>query len=134
MRYITKELAGPRLDAAVAKALGIPYSLHLFKGNNKIGVADEWQCRAPNKCLPHEVGPIFCPSSYWPDGLPILDQMSKTSYIQIVGGDGEWSCYTKCEISGGALLDHGPWGDGPTMLIAVMRALVALKIGEAVEL
>lgn len=135
MKYKTAELEGALLDAAVAKALGWE------RGSN-------W-CSAPGKPglllvfgEPEEFSeePRFAPSAVWADGGPIIEReriatwdngalhppedCTWTAGIQPEGDE------TANDLGIFALWMHV----GPTPLIAAMRAYVASKLGEEVEL
>lgn len=66
----------------------------------------------------------FSPSTDWTQGGPIIDREG----INLNKRDGEWKAEAFPAEGGVAI------GLGPTPLIAAMRALVASKLGEQVEL
>ena len=117
MKHKTSELSGALLDAAVAKAEGIAMS-----------PSDEIRSSGyeANTCG-WRIGQRY--SSAWDDGGPIIER-ERISVIQDAG-DGFWTATTKFLFEGGI---DGPDGYGPTPLIAAMRAYVAFKLGDEVEL
>lgn len=129
MKYKTAELEGALLDAAVAKALGWE------RGSN-------W-CSAPGKPglllvfgEPEEFSeePRFAPSAVWADGGPIIER--ERIAIAFCVPD---SWYAELGPSGGGIMGvqvgyarHA--GEGPKPLIAAMRAYIASRFGDEVEL
>lgn len=113
MKHKTSELTGALLDAAVAKAEGLPYKV---SGAEKI-----------SKTLVMALGPIgepWFPSSLWGHGGPIIER-EKITVGPAMGRDGWWAGDPK---------SHRNDGYGPTPLIAAMRAYVASKLGDEVDL
>lgn len=112
MKIKTSELIGAKLDLAVAKAAEIP-----------TGVMSGILYR---KDLPGDTygpGPIFKPSTDWSHGGPLLDHFS----VEITGvADG--SIAANVGSVGVIKYQHGD-----TILIAAMRAIVAAKLGEEIE-
>lgn len=114
MKYKVAELEGAQLDAAVAKAEG----LDLHPGPGVV-------VHAPiDKVWAHQIQP----STRWQDGGPIIERERINVGFDDQGGTdrGMWCAY---------LYD----GDGSmwfadTFLIAAMRAYVASKFGEEVDL
>lgn len=109
------ELEGAQLDWAVARALGYTAMFCLDEGKpiccveeSDFDGLDDWVGD----------GWAFTPSVYWNVGGPIIEreQINLTSH-----SDG-WS-------AGFAQFQHGP-----TPLIAAMRAFVASKFGEEIDL
>lgn len=70
------------------------------------------------KILGDEVG--WRPSRAWEHGGPIIERERIELRNDASGG---WNC-----------MGNGCYGDGPTPLIAAMRAYVASKVGAEVEL
>jgi hypothetical protein len=98
------ELSGAELDAAVAQALGF-----------------EWRVQG-RWCIAEDSGFPFRPSSVWADGGPIIER--ELEPIDDNGAGGLWRAQSvwKCQLK------RGGWVcDGPTPLIAAMRAFVADK-------
>lgn len=121
MRHPTSTLEGPLLDAAVAIAEGLPFSriqdgvvwLHLT----------ELRSGSVREC------PDF--STCWDDGGPIIERERIATEPTYAPGE--------------AAVPNGGWfatlhaaqmafGEGATPLIAAMRAYVASKLGDEVEL
>lgn len=112
MRHAVAGLEGALLDAAVAKALGIPFRLN-------------GPCFANPEADPSEPQDLMCtfePSSYWEHGGQIIDRARIT--------------IAEHEDGGWVGIIRGVHEDvkGPTHLVAAMRAFVASKFGEEVEL
>lgn len=105
MKHRVADLDGALLDAAVAKAEGMTEG-------------DRWQ---------HRSGAGFYPSREWQDGGPILER----ERISLDAGDAvtEWSAYCPMDPKLGIASQ-----DGPTPLVAAMRAYVSATFGEEVEL
>jgi hypothetical protein len=103
--YKVAELEGHKLDLAVGKADGI----NLYY-------------RPAVEIPPY--------STVWEHGGPIIERESLAVFRQ------EWSDRSLREWRAGSShdLDEGPKSSGPTPLIAAMRAYVASKFGETVEL
>lgn len=128
--YKTAELEGALLDAAVAKAEGFP-SFWIDPGDesrNKSCVLGP--ARAEDSRFD------WCPSTAWEQGGPIIER----EYIAVVP-DGPhakngWDAYHDASYSGpdGQVDCDDEIAHGPTLLIAAMRAYVASKFGETVEL
>lgn len=109
MKHKTSELTGALLDAAVAKAEGLPYQV---SGGQKLG-----------KTLVMALGPIgepWFPSSLWGHGGPIIEREG----VGLHKGHGAWI----------ASLPYAENQYGDTPLIAAMRAYVASKLGDEVDL
>lgn len=129
MKHKTAELTGALLDAAVAKAEGfVPW---MVNPNNKslcVGVLSETS-------LNYEV---FAPSQIWGHGGPIIER----ERIQLDNAkDSDAPAEDRCYFWMATI--YSPFwepsrpdvhGDGPTPLIAAMRAYVAAKLGDEVEL
>lgn len=126
MKYLTKELTGAPLDLAVARAADEPVKVFWGEG-----------------CVPSLVlrktkvsgGPfLFCPSSEWEDGGPIIEQERielATSGFGRPEGFAGWTAWI------GGTRDGAAWEKkqhGDTPLIAACRVFVAAKLGEEVDL
>lgn len=115
MKHKTAELTGALLDAAVAKAEGADVKFkdgeitHLF-----------WP-RTPGRICYAE----WRPSMGWAQGGPIIEQERIGIWVE----GGVWNASKDIDSAGGT--PEG-WGNSP--LIAAMRAYVAHKLGEEVEL
>lgn len=122
--YMVSELSGALLDAAVAKAEGLTFGIDKRDG----------------RCLwmrPEPPGVMHCvpdwqrfePSTDWSQGGPIIDR-ERIGFIDL---GGSYEALIGAEISHGELLGSEASGQGPTHLVASMRAYVASKFGEMVE-
>ena len=116
MKHNVSELEGALLDAAVAKA----------EGNvAKLPHGREIVC-------PYRFEGSFSPSSDWKDGGPIIER--ERIDLICLNEDApnlEWGA--NFQISWVGLGVEAPW-KGPTPLIAAMRAYVASKLGEEIDL
>lgn len=121
------ELEGALLDAAVAKAEG----LTLEKSPSGIpSFASTWDPEGP--CNEDDLGAWkmwlhYKPSSNWADGGPIIERNDWLLPYRTQGPRLHLGAYTAQTPSG---FEYS----GPTPLIAAMRAYVASKFGETVEL
>lgn len=118
MKHKVSELEGALLDAAVAKALG-HRDLQLKNG--------EWRSRTEDG----ELSPIAAFSGNWAAGGPLIEsEFIETSGLPELAEPRRWSAW----VIGCAGNDDDPEGIGPTLLVAAMRAFVASKFGEDVDL
>ena len=89
---------------------------------------DSWVAKADGRASESD----FAPSSNWAQGGPILEREGiHVAPMHAKGG-------TWCAISLGRLQDRsngvrGPWVEGPSFLVAGMRAYVAAKFGSTVS-
>lgn len=119
MKHKVSELEGALLDAAVAKAENLP--IHPGPGQflTAAPVDTRWA---------HEFG--F--STDWADGGPIIERERITLMAESAGWFADArQCHRKEPH------DEGSWctqGRGPTPLIAAMRAFLAAKLGDVVQL
>lgn len=106
MKHKTAELTGALLDAAVAMAKGWPpYPDKTYRGWLKDGIL-----------LPSDE---WEPSTNWYDGGPIIErELIELRWYRGIG----------------QLMWKANSATGPTPLIAAMRAYVASKLGDEVEL
>jgi hypothetical protein len=132
MKHKTAELEGELLDKAVAKALGgqvydrHPSTLSGTWGAQKRGYTFPIACAASNNAGSWEHTP-FRPSVWWEHGGQIIER----ERIALHPGENSW--YAKLNVeSPGCIITRE--GRGPTPLIAAMRAFVASKLGDVVEL
>ena len=106
MRHAVATLEGELLDAAVAEAVG-------FETRNGVK---------------HWPGPIpFRPSVDWITGGPIIER-ERIRLNVFADGVGAWEGFHPCDGVRGVAME------GPTPLIAAMRAYVASKFGSEVDL
>ncbi len=121
MKHKTAELEGALLDAAVALAADIPGKL-LRAGD---GMASFFK----------DDDRAFQPSRCWEDGGPLIERERITLYNpwSLTTWEAGMDAYVHAEYDS-ALLDMSHKMTGPTPLIAAMRAFVASKLGEEVEL
>lgn len=137
MKHKTSELEGVLLDAAVALALGAEYVIVNGEGCHALVSQQETPGFALSGCQIDRLSAYrkFRPSTDWSDGGPIIER----ERIAAWKADGDW-----CAAVPGDSAYHGDCdyidvtrrdgSSGPTPLIAAMRAYVASKLGEEVEL
>lgn len=125
MKYKTSELTGQNLRRAVALACG-------YRVEREDGDGSDWVAWFPPEDVPR-LGPCssltehgFAPDIKWEQGGPIIDM----EMIQLK----PWRKEMRHIASWTAKTLDGHEGDGHTALIAAMRAYVASKFGEEVEL
>lgn len=125
MKHKTSTLEGPLLDAAVAKAEGYGELEGLKVYIDCCWVAELNEHDQYIQDIPFE------PSSDWNIGGPII-QREKISVVRdALDAEDRWTAGAKFWIEGGfdEIMEFGP-----TPLIAAMRAFVASKLGDEVEL
>lgn len=108
-----EELTGDLLDAAVAKAEGLHFSLTEFRG-----------CLVTLEAgglLPRSYGPSWD----WEHGGPIIERERISLDAEYTSG-GPWTATASSSESG--------WVVGDTPLVAAMRAFVTSKLGPEIEL
>jgi hypothetical protein len=122
MKHKVSELEGALLDAAVAKAEGLTFDLidEAFAEAHAIQA-----CVTVARGLDVEA---YVPSELWQDGGPIIER--ERISLMFIGARG-WSANFDQHFDEGSQDDPHT---GPTPLIAAMRAYVASKFGEEVEL
>ncbi len=115
MKHKTAELEGELLDAAVAKAEGVK------PGSGIRSPFPHWEFPDGRTVLVSK----YRPSEEWWQGGPIIER--EQIHVHPHDQSPPWRAYVFAEkgINVGA---------GPTPLIAAMRAFVASKLGEEVEL
>lgn len=120
MRYKTADLEWSLLDAAVALAEGD-------------ALPDFWRDPDDGTCWEVAGKRQWAPSTRWDQGGPIIDR-EQISLIQPgYGGSIEWEAGIGARhTDDGWEADHS--ADGPTPLIAAMRAYISSKFGDEVEL
>lgn len=118
MKHKTAELTGALLDEAVALALG-----WRVVGDSWVG-ATSLDGRVTRDDEPAQsLVRYFHPSSLWQYGGPIIDRERIGLLPPIYGITDKW-----------ATTGFSSYGEGQTALIAAMRAYVASRFGEEVEL
>lgn len=123
----TAELEGHNLNAAVAQALGMTTRIKAWGDGRPVFMA----YNAPFVCGPSddEFGYEFEPSTRWDHGGPLIARERINLTCCYMDKPAAWSAEMEF-VSGGIM---GFW-KGPTPLIAAMRAFVASKLGDEVEL
>jgi hypothetical protein len=126
MLHKVSDLSGPMLDAAVASIDG----LDVVYRNGQPAFEHEWDpdlhCHEDDLHGEFKAWVYFKPSSCWADGGPIIERERIALYPPLCVGDWEeWSATVGGKSDG---------AKGPTPLIAAMRAFVASRFGETVEL
>jgi hypothetical protein len=125
MRHKTAELEGALLDAAVAKAEGRPFAIesHLTLPPKPVAC---WLRGEDGKAL--FTHGLWSPSTRWDQAGPIIDAW-RLDVLKIERMDaGGW------EVTALARTGESVYMEGPTHLVALMRAYVAHRLGEEVEL
>lgn len=117
MRYKVSELKGALLDAAVAKAEGLRFRIGRDTGDSQ----DTCWLHEPLRLNTHyPESSAFDPSTHWGDGGPIIER-ERMNFEP--GSDGVVASY-----------GNRAGEFGRTYLIAAMRAYVASKFGEQVDI
>lgn len=123
--YATDDLVGPLLDLAVATVERLPAVIH--KVDN--AMAPFFEC-----CVLDATGRLhyqYMPSRSWTQGGPLIEG----SCIELIPTYDESSSARPC--GDWAATVHGPqlyFANGPTPLVAAMRALVRSKVGASVRM
>jgi hypothetical protein len=139
MKHKVSELEGALLDAAVAKAEGVRFVIESHMTNQPRPAACWRRMRGGD--IDFSGGP-YAPSTSWYDGGPII-QRERIVPLSWKRPDGSivWTAEVGAldsryiaEFSGPDSELTGGEPFAPTPLIAAMRALVAAKLGEEVEL
>jgi hypothetical protein len=140
MKYKVAELEGALLDAAVALADSGRFDpsrpsseMQMILANGRFMLAGP----QPQQLSHHQ----WSPSTDWAQGGPIID-FARTTVVQMGGGILQGgSIYFAFIPKSGTTIEHGVQLEGlglvqkgETYLIAAMRAYVASKFGEEVEL
>jgi hypothetical protein len=140
--YKTAELSGMRLNIAVAIADGrhAPITDETIRAAGCDDLLHYWLGRESELRHPAPPGQFYDPSGTWRDGGGRIIQRER---IAIAFLDGTWCAWHpndagKTGYYGSHTLDvAGGWeagATGPTPLVAAMRAYVAVKLGDTVEL
>lgn len=128
MKHKTAELEGALLDAAVAKAAGITL---LATGSSYQHPAKGWTYDGKGEPAP------WSPSTMWAIGGPIIyrEGIATGRYEYETPAGQRWHAGHGDDVDGGAYFSSLDLRyTGPTPLIAAMRAYVASKLGEEVDL
>ena len=137
MKHKVEELEGALLDAAVALAEGWlsgSYSLDGFRPDGQGWLSPSTLALGGDETIEGglwEMEP-FAWSTDWQRGGPIIQRERLT--ITFNGEIWEAGPMNSLEASGAAVSFCGNGQSGPTPLIAAMRAYVASKLGDEVEL
>jgi hypothetical protein len=123
MKHKTADLEGALLDAAVAKANAFAFNIESYMTNPPRPVAC-WLVDAAGR--PDFSGPPYWPATDWGVGGPIIER-ERIMVTHTPAENGVLWCATADEYASEA-------ATGPTPLIAAMRAFVASKFGDEVEL
>lgn len=140
VKHKVSELEGVLLDAAVAMAEGMQFRIQEvmssdFRSRRDMCCVAKHQERARRL---DDFKTIFQPSSAWNDAGPIIERERIAVWAY---GNGWAAAHPVCGDSAHyydtnhGIIDASPLApDGQTPLIAAMRAYVASKFGETVEL
>ena len=124
------ELQGVLLDYWVARAVGLEYA----KLNKPVSSDPVWcSCARPDWVPEHRFYGGFRPSTDWEHGGPLIEMFEMDiafrSSNKRLGGPALSGLYGAYLLSEGGQIQ----AEGPTLLTAAMRAIVASKFGEEVE-
>lgn len=131
------DLSGPLLDLAVAMADGKHAIPHEW-GN--AGINDLGRCSIAKTSW--DCARYFEPSKNWGHGGPIIErERIECQTVPEIGGvapppQRTWSAWGKMRngVVSGHWVSKSIVCEGPTILVAAMRAFVASKFGDTVEL
>ena len=117
MKIKTADLIGPALDWAVAQCEGKVYGY-------KHQLVDD--CR--------DVIP-YTPSTDWSQGGPLLERENIGLEKHRLDGPYQWAAcdWHPVVVQGHTCLERSKFAYGPTQLIAAMRAVVASRLGDEVD-
>lgn len=125
----TTELSGAALDWAVAKCEGADVGI----------ISPRWVVKASYSvfntrrllCPLEEGGEFYSPSTIWEQGGPIIESEEIGIRVNRPCSAGrEWEASPSITAKGAG----GRWGYGSSPLIAAMRAYVASKLGDEIEI
>lgn len=117
MKVLTKELTGPALSWAVAKAEG--YVLDCDEGPEISGLPQSsWG---------------WDPSTKWQQGGPIIER-EHISLSHFMADPMHTEPYVIAAVSSDYATQDSRWCAGPTALVAAMRCYVVNKLGETVDI
>jgi hypothetical protein len=131
MKHHASELEGSLLDTAVARAEG----WQIVRPYSASGVQWDHDCWCENGDMRRAVYAVagqgkrgeWMPSRDWGQAGPIIER----ERINLYAGESVWCAKLDIETPGSIITREGR---GPTPLIAAMRAFVASKLGDEVEL
>lgn len=119
MKIKTSELTGAALDRAVAKALG-------YVEDGVYGIPEWSNGSLYLRYCGAVLQEVYSPSNDWAQGGPIIERERIQLRIDEQGNN--------CAVKWIKGIGYGPRVEGPTPLIAAMRAFVASKLGDEVEI
>lgn len=119
----TSELIGPALDWAVAKCKGFRTELN-YQYTEECRFDGWWQCG------PGHWQPLCRYSTDWNLAGPIIEREKIRLVFRDLGTASYWCAEAHEAYQGNQYID----GKGPTPLIAAMRAFVASRLGDEVEI
>ena len=132
MKYLVSELEGALLDAAVANSEGLRFAISRTMPDKP----------GPYRCRILSSAEVFAPSSDWAHGGPIIER--EKIALQFYGS--HWGAMPHdtagCEVPDLDDRKHAEMSNGwcpvmavgNTALVAAMRALVRMRLGDEVEL
>jgi len=126
MKHKTATLEGALLDAAVAKALGWKVTRD---PEEQGGGLDALDVQAQRGHILSDESSGWSPSRQWEDGGPIIER-ERIDLLWLDAARG-WSANFEIHVGQG---EEEHRHTGPTPLIAAMRAYVASRFGDEVEL
>lgn len=119
IEVMTSELAGEALAWSVAKAEGLTVFIADPQYGNPYRVMVHF--KRDGKLLPQQ--DRFKPQADWSQGGPLIDKhVRQLRFYPADCDEAAWCCDT-CDS----------WGEGPTALVAVCRAIVAAQLGDTVQ-
>lgn len=89
---------------------------------------DHWVAKAVGR----EAEPNYSPSSDWAQGGPILEREG-IHVAPMPAKGGAWCATSIGQLQDRATGGRGTWVEGPSLLVAGMRALVVAKFGPTVS-
>ena len=125
MKIKTQDLTGPALDWAVLEALKPD-----LKHPERAGVSTFGPLFGKGYKYPSWGATKYAPSRDWKEGGPIIER-ERIQLRDHKDIDGHWTAMTHV-IDGGMVL-RSIFEDGPTPLVAAMRAYVASKMGDDID-
>jgi UDP-N-acetylenolpyruvoylglucosamine reductase len=130
MRYVVAELEGALLDAAVAEAEGWTWKMDGYESEDTGERINRVRTNHDSNPLRRAAdGSAFSPSGDWSHGGPFIEREG-IAFVPLQTADISPAFVTQWQA---ALID-GARAEGPTHLIAAMRAKVASKFGDHIDL